>query len=156
MRSRTHGKMSDTNGPLFLTSLRFRSSGRSPWRPCREKMGKGQVHAAARGAVLRGEIEGSVLEYIQFLLSTAGLSCMIVMWAKDFSRMRVFSDGRREKMFPLFRKPFICPLCVGFYVAPFIAWHFWPDEVSWMACIVHAFAGAVFSWFVYSKITGEY
>lgn len=92
-------------------------------------------------ALLRGEIVvESITTFALFLSACAGAAAL--------SRMMV-----RDTKFSV--KPLNCPLCMGFWVGFLVSDCLYHGDGIGIA-IVRSFAGAIWSWYAYSKITGEH
>lgn len=52
------------------------------------------------------------------------------------------------------RKPFSCPLCMGFWMGSVIRVQ-WTGWAGWFDVVFYGLQAAAFSWFFYWKITGD-
>lgn len=94
----------------------------------------------------------SFYRLVEFCLANTGATLLIVFLAKDFSNRDFFPYGLKNV---LGKKPFTCPLCMGFYMGMTMWWFFEPNAV-WHSYIIHGLIGACASWLAYSSITGDY
>lgn len=92
-----------------------------------------------------GMLMNGAVEFLIFLLATAGASSLTAAWAGDMAE--VFP--RISKW--IYRKPWTCPLCMGFWYGMGIKW--WVDGGKFPASheiLIHGLAGAAFSWILSS------
>jgi len=80
------------------------------------------------------------LELLRFLLATAGASALVSVLASDIPFLN--------------KKPFNCPLCLGFWFG-LAFWWMHPGRDGVAFSLAYGCMGALFSWWTFHKITGE-
>lgn len=87
-----------------------------------------------------------MLEYISFLLASAGAATLIKVFV---SKTEFIQDTW------LNNKPFSCPLCMGFWSGCVLSGIMYGSGYGWFWVVYRGLQAAAFSWFFYWKVTGD-
>ena len=87
-----------------------------------------------------------IIEYAAFLMASAGAAAMVKVLVSR-------TDALRDTW--INRKPLSCPLCMGFWVGCVLSFFLHGGENGWFWIVYEGLQASAFSWFFYSKITGD-